>query len=307
MSQAEELLDSLSEDDVVAYTADPTTEEHIIVGDDRFIIVPEALKRIAVQHDHDIETVTFDCPRYWDEHDMSKMKVYINYMRKDGAMGAYWCENVSVDGDDSNIMHFDWTVSRNVTEVKGELSFLVCVKTTDDEGIETNHWNSELCQDMYVSEGLECLESIVIDYPDVITQLLERMDYVETIATPEAMKEYVETYYASDTGRAELKEFVYAYLAETEPTSEESIQEYVKNYLDNHNPYLIISSEQPSVPCLWFDTSNGSSNTDLATFRLTPNTDKTSVYAEVDGDTYGVENATVNEEPKVSTYNFDII
>ena len=64
MSQAEELLDSISVDDIALYTADPETEEHIVVGSDRFITVPNSLKRIGVQYDHNIETVTFDCPRY---------------------------------------------------------------------------------------------------------------------------------------------------------------------------------------------------------------------------------------------------
>ena len=57
---AEELLDSLSEEEISAYTADSATEEHIVVGADRFITVPDSLKRIAVQFDHNIETVTFD-------------------------------------------------------------------------------------------------------------------------------------------------------------------------------------------------------------------------------------------------------
>ena len=56
------------------------SEEHIIIGRDRYITVPEGLKRIAVQYDHNVETVTFDCPRYWDEHDLSTMNIYINYI-----------------------------------------------------------------------------------------------------------------------------------------------------------------------------------------------------------------------------------
>ena len=27
-----------------------------------------------------IETVTIDCVRYWDEHDLSSFAIYINYM-----------------------------------------------------------------------------------------------------------------------------------------------------------------------------------------------------------------------------------
>lgn len=173
---AEELLNSLTEDQIAAYTADPASEEHIIVGADRIITVPDSLKRIAVQFDHNIETVTFDCPRYWDGHDMSKMAIYINYMRQDNVRGSYAATNVTIDETDDKIMHFDWTISGNVTEVKGNISFLICIKKTDDEGLETNHWNSELNQEMGVSQGLECEESIFEQYPDLITQLLLKMD-----------------------------------------------------------------------------------------------------------------------------------
>ena len=65
MSRADELLDTLSEDDVSVFTVKP----HIVINSDRTITVPNSLKRIAVQYDHNIETITFDCPRYWDELD----------------------------------------------------------------------------------------------------------------------------------------------------------------------------------------------------------------------------------------------
>lgn len=154
------------------------TENHIVIGNDRFIIVPAALKRIAVQYDHNIETVTFDCPRFWDDHDMSKMAVYINYMLSNGYHDSYPAKNVVVDGD---IMHFDWTISANVTQIAGDVSFLVCVKKVDAEGNEENHWNSELCQDMHVSKGLECEEEALEMQPDLVTELLLRMNSVEQI------------------------------------------------------------------------------------------------------------------------------
>lgn len=176
MSTAEELLNSLSEDDIAAYSADETAEPHMVIGKDRRIIVPEQLKLLGVQYDHDIETVIIDCPRYWDEHDMSKMAIYINYRRPDGYTDSYPVTKKNVLTD---IMELSWTISRNVTEVKGNLSFLVCVKNVDAEGVESNHWNSELCQDCYISEGMETSENPVEMYPDEITQLLLRMNVVE--------------------------------------------------------------------------------------------------------------------------------
>lgn len=171
MSQAEELLDSVYSSSEAELLATTTEEAHIVIGSDRYITVPKELKRLAVQYDHDIETVTFDCPRYWDEHDMSQMSIYINYLRVDNEVGVYKAENITVDGTDSSIMHFDWTISRNVTEVSGQIAFIVCVKNADADGNEINHWNSELCKDCYVSEGLEADgEAFKELYADVIEQ-----------------------------------------------------------------------------------------------------------------------------------------
>lgn len=181
MSKADELLNSLSDEDISLQLVNPETEPHIVIGEDRIVSVPKELQRIAVQYDHDVETVTFDCPRYWDGLDMSKMSIYINYMRKDRYVACYKATDIAVDAADSNIMHFDWTISRNVSEVKGELKFLVCIKKGDAEGYEVNHWNSELNNEMYISEGLEVEPSIFDPYPDIIGQWEDEVNAVKQI------------------------------------------------------------------------------------------------------------------------------
>ena len=181
MSQAEDLLNSIQADNEISlYTSDPQTEGYIVVDSNRFITVPEELKRIAVANDHNIETVTFECPRYWDGHDLSLMHFYINYRSPDESLGCYVVNNVSIDENDSNIMHFDWTITRNVAKSEGKVIFLVCAKKVDENGNETLHWNSELCEDMYVSEGLECDEVLEEEYPDLYTQLIEMVNNVNT-------------------------------------------------------------------------------------------------------------------------------
>lgn len=144
-------------------------EPHIIIGTDRFITVPTSLRRIAVEHDHNVETVTFECPRYWDEHDLSKMAIYINYVLSNGYADSYPADNIAVEDD---VMFFTWTIKREVTQVSGSIKFIVCAKNTDDQGNESNHWNSELCVDMYVSKGLETTPQIASEYQDLITELL---------------------------------------------------------------------------------------------------------------------------------------
>ena len=182
MSQADELLNTLSTGAPSLKLASPETEPHIVVGDDRFISVPSELQRIAVQYDHDVETVTFDCPRYWDDLDMSDLSIYINYMRKDRVVGVYKATDISVDTSNDRIMHFNWKIARNVTEVVGQLKFLICIKKGDADGNEVNHWNSELNTEMYISEGLEAGEGFFDSYPaDIITQWENEVQAVKDI------------------------------------------------------------------------------------------------------------------------------
>lgn len=181
MSQADALLNSLEEEGISLQLADATTEPHIVIGADRVISVPKELQRIAVQYDHNVETVTFDCPRYWDDLDMSKLNIYINYMRKDRELGCYKATDITVDETDQSIMHFNWTISQNVSLVKGELKFLVCIKKADADGNEENHWNSELNSEMYISEGLEVDKVVLEPYPDVISQWEDEVQEVKDI------------------------------------------------------------------------------------------------------------------------------
>lgn len=186
MSKAEELLNTLAITETTNARLSTTNEPHLVIGPDRIITVPTELKRLAVQFDHDVETVTFDCPRYWDEHDMSQMHIYINYLRPDKESAIFKAQDVTVDELDETMMHFTWTISRHVTEVPGQIVFLVCIKIADAEGNEKTHWNSELCKTCFVSEGLEIDgEPIRELYPDIIenwySEVVEVLDEVNAV------------------------------------------------------------------------------------------------------------------------------
>lgn len=171
MSQAQALLNALNDD--TAFADVEYAEDRITVDTDRFIHVPDTMRRLGVQHDHNIETVTFVCPRFWDGIDMSEMCIYVNYLRPDGVKGRFLTTNLTVEDE---TMTFDWVISNNVTQVKGKLSFLICIVKTNEDGLKEQHWNSELNQECYISEGMECHDSIVLGYPDVITHILLQMD-----------------------------------------------------------------------------------------------------------------------------------
>lgn len=172
MSQADELLMTLA--------SEGTEDEHITIDSNRAITVPEVLRKIAVQYDHNMCTLTFDCPRYWDGRDLSEFSFYINYLRPNRTPGSSIAENLTVDSSDDSVLHFDWVIEKHITMYNGTLSFLVCAKKTDAEGNEENHWNSELNQQLTISAGLEFGEVVEALYPDVIEQMLKRMDEINT-------------------------------------------------------------------------------------------------------------------------------
>lgn len=179
MNNADVMLEEMLANSAAPALIDPDTEPHIIVGSDRFITVPAELTKIAVQYDHKVETVTFDCPRYWDGVDMSEMRIYINYKRSDSVVGMSIPKNVTIDAVDPSIMHFDWTITRGATLAAGVLSFSVCVKKPNEAGDEDVHWNSEVNTQMKVSPGLEYEEQKNPYHTDLISDLIDRMEETE--------------------------------------------------------------------------------------------------------------------------------
>lgn len=153
-------------------------KEHIIINKDRTVVVPDSVRKIGIQYDHKVNTLTFDCPRYADDNqsiDLSRMAIYINFSRSDKTKGSVAATNIFVDPDDPEIIHFDFVITRSVTLVNGPIICLVCAKSTDAEGVEVNHWNSELFNKLSVGEGLEA-EELTEEEIDYITSLLQEIN-----------------------------------------------------------------------------------------------------------------------------------
>lgn len=110
-----------------------------------------------------------------------------------GEVWKYWCEDAKVD-ETGDYIEFSWLLSGNVLEEQGFIAFKVVAVYMDTEtGELKTRWNTVPSIGLVrftLSDG----EEITEQYADVITQLLQRMDAVEDIATPEAMKGYVEQY-----------------------------------------------------------------------------------------------------------------
>lgn len=183
--------------DPMAYAAGPVNDVITIDGETRVISVPASELLFGVETDKDVERKHFRCPRVvGDGIDLSKHQIYISYITSDstgksfsGDSNLYLCEDVAVDGDD---ITFSWQLSGNVFASAGFIAFKVLAAKTDGENVQTR-WNTVPAVGtvlMTVPDGIDISET----YPDIVTQLLERMASVEKIATEEAMQGYVNTY-----------------------------------------------------------------------------------------------------------------
>lgn len=143
----------------------------------------------------------FKCPKIVGNNiDLLKHKIYVVYQKANenittlmGEVGKYWCEDAKVD-ETGDYIEFSWLLSGNVLGEQGFIAFKVVAVYTDTEtGELKTRWNTVPSIGLVrftLSDG----EEITEQYADVISQLLQRMDAVEDIATPEAMQRYVEQY-----------------------------------------------------------------------------------------------------------------
>lgn len=179
----------------------PVNDMFMINPETRIIEVPETERLFGVNFDKDVEKKYFKCPKIVGNNiDLSKHKIYVVYQKANenittlmGEVGKYWCEDIKVD-ETGDYIEFSWLLSGNVLEEQGFIAFKVVAVYTDTEtGELKTRWNTVPSVGLVrftLSDG----EEITEQYADVISQLLQRMEQVEDIATPEAMKGYVEQY-----------------------------------------------------------------------------------------------------------------
>lgn len=154
-------------------------QDYVVITENRDVIIPDSLKKINVQYDNNVKTITFICPRYWDQHDLFDMNIYINYQRVDDKKGCYVCKNIRIDELDDSKIYFDWTISDEVTALEGFIRFLVCAVTTENDYI---HWNSKLTKKMRILKGLECTREIVDSHPYIINDMITRIEKLEEVS-----------------------------------------------------------------------------------------------------------------------------
>ena len=173
MATADEILDQM-ESNPELYAADP--EEICIIDNDlRTITVPSGIQTVGVESDEDVRRLYFQMPKQYHEVDLSEFDIRINFMNANNQGDVYAVTDKQVTGDN---ITFSWLVGRNALAYRGNIRFVVCLKKVDAEGTVQQEFNTTVAQ-LTVLEGLETTEAVVAENPDIIEQILARLDDLE--------------------------------------------------------------------------------------------------------------------------------
>lgn len=156
------------------------TEEYCMLESDtsRVVVVPDRYKTFGVEEDTNVERVKFKFPKIvGDNVDLTTLNLRINFQNASGGLDKYVVDDVA-EADDGYIT-FSWAIQDGVTPQSGQISFVVqAVKSTEDGTVEKK-WSTTLNKIGQVLEGLEVDETIEQENPDIIEQILARLDELE--------------------------------------------------------------------------------------------------------------------------------
>lgn len=161
-------------------------------------IVNECGKVVLMQHDHNSERFTFSVPKEVEGHDMTLCnRIYIHYLNVelaelgeeddekakveqveiDGVVyaptGTVYADidestDVKVDTSDKTKVVCSWLISRNATQLVGELNFVVRFACIDDDGTEVYGWSTDIYEGIFISPGIYNTNVIVEEYSDIL-------------------------------------------------------------------------------------------------------------------------------------------
>lgn len=179
------------EEALAASVVEPVNDIFEIDPETRVITVPVSEKLFGVANDGNAERKHFKCPKIvGDNIDLTTLHLYINYQNANGKKYPYLVEDVQADGD---YITFSWLISPDVVSYKGTVKFVLCAKKSDGTKSE---WNTTLAEGT-VLEGLEATDAVVERNPDIIEQILTRLDNVTEIPQ-EKVSSAVEEYMAKN-------------------------------------------------------------------------------------------------------------
>ena len=146
-----------------------------IDNDLRTITIPSGLQTVGVESDEDVRRLNFQMPKQYGEVDLSEFDIRVNFVNANNSGDVYAVTDKAISGDN---ITFSWLVGRNALAYRGNIRFIVCLKKTDAEGVVQQEFNTTVAT-LSVLEGLETTEAVVAENPDIIEQILARLDELE--------------------------------------------------------------------------------------------------------------------------------
>jgi len=163
-------------DELLLAAAAETDDKTLVIDNDlRTITIPPGVKNLGVESDDDVLRLHFRMPSMYGNIDLSTFKIGINYMNAQGTGDVYHVEDAAAaDG----FITFSWLVGRTAAAYKGAVRFIVCLKNMDLSSVITEEFNTTVAT-LPVLEGLETTEQVVQENPDVLENILARLDKLE--------------------------------------------------------------------------------------------------------------------------------
>ena len=173
-----------------AQVNDTGADEVITIDNDlRTIIIPASITLLGVVSDENVQTLHFQMPKTYKGLDLSEFAIRINYMNANNVGDVYAVDDSEISGE--NIV-FTWTVGRVACMYKGNTKFIICLKKKDTSGNVLKEFNTSLTS-LPVLEGLETTEAVVAENPDIIEQILTKIEKLTQIS-PEDIASAVSAY-----------------------------------------------------------------------------------------------------------------
>lgn len=151
-----------------------------IDGDLRTISIPVGFGVFGVESDDDVLRVHFRGPRYYHDVDLSKFKLRVNITNAQGGEDSYPVTDMAVEDD---AITFSWLIGRFAAQYHGQITFSLCFREMDSEGTVTREFNTTTANGT-ILKGLETSEHIVQKNPDVLENIILRLESLEEHGIP---------------------------------------------------------------------------------------------------------------------------
>lgn len=178
----------------------------------RIHTIDESKSKIYItQYDHNSERITFRIPRTVDGHDMltcNSVRVHfinVSADRRSSATGVYDVDDLHIDPRDPEVVTGTWLVSRNATQLAGILTFVICFVCSSDGG-EDYAWNSAMCSDIVVFDGIHNTDIAAEEYIDLLEQWKKIIVDLAVAGAENAQLKAESAQLAAETARAEAEQ-----------------------------------------------------------------------------------------------------